>query len=322
MIMPGRNGNSNSYRYGFNGQENDNEISNVQGANTTAAYWEYDSRLGRRWNIDPVFKPWQSTYSCLSNSPISRIDPHGDDDYFDSEGNLIKRTKKGANIYVQTAEGNVLLTELPLNSATNRQTVLNIIGYYGSLVGITFQPEGSDQNKGMGRLGMDVHPSGKGSDIAPAWTERTDDDPRGGGNTYINKAGGKICSYFYNYHNLKSALKHENTHRYAHYADETNFGHAQVYLEQIADWDFGLATKDFQIGILGSASKYLRDAAFDIARDGGNLDDIRELVVKFNKESKRLGYEFILTESPYGDDKKLTQFYIEVKEIKKIEKKE
>ena len=37
-----------SYRYGFGGQENDNEINSLSGSKTTAEFWEYDSRLGRR----------------------------------------------------------------------------------------------------------------------------------------------------------------------------------------------------------------------------------------------------------------------------------
>ena len=41
-----------SYRYGFNGQEKDNEIYGTGNLNT-AEYWEYDARIGRRWNVDP-----------------------------------------------------------------------------------------------------------------------------------------------------------------------------------------------------------------------------------------------------------------------------
>lgn len=41
-----------SYRFGFNGQEKDDEMSG-EGNTNTAEYWEYDARLGRRWNIDP-----------------------------------------------------------------------------------------------------------------------------------------------------------------------------------------------------------------------------------------------------------------------------
>jgi RHS repeat-associated protein len=66
------------YRYGFGGQEKDDEISG-EGNNYTAEFWQYDPRLGRRWNIDPLtFKyPWQSPYSAFNNNPIFFNDPLG-----------------------------------------------------------------------------------------------------------------------------------------------------------------------------------------------------------------------------------------------------
>ena len=68
---------SGGYRFGFNTQEKTDEISGL-GNHTTALYWEYDSRLGRRWNLDP--KPNQSTslYNCNTNNPILFSDPNGD----------------------------------------------------------------------------------------------------------------------------------------------------------------------------------------------------------------------------------------------------
>ncbi len=61
--------------YKFNaGSEKDDEI--FIGA-YTAEYWEYDSRLGRRWNVDPVVKPWESGYACMNNNPIALVDPYG-----------------------------------------------------------------------------------------------------------------------------------------------------------------------------------------------------------------------------------------------------
>jgi hypothetical protein len=57
------------YRFGFNGQEKSDEISGA-GNHTTAQFWEYDPRLGRRWNLDPVPYPWQSSYSAFNNNPI------------------------------------------------------------------------------------------------------------------------------------------------------------------------------------------------------------------------------------------------------------
>ena len=75
MQMPGRTyQGSSAYRYGMNGQEKDDEI--FQGA-YTAEYWEYDSRIGRRWNIDPITYPSQSSYACFNNNPIKYADPMG-----------------------------------------------------------------------------------------------------------------------------------------------------------------------------------------------------------------------------------------------------
>ncbi len=66
------------YRYRFNGQEQDNEISGT-GNIMTAEFWEYDTRLGRRFNLDPVVKVFESPYSTFSNNPIWFIDIKGND---------------------------------------------------------------------------------------------------------------------------------------------------------------------------------------------------------------------------------------------------
>ncbi|MBC7413037.1 MAG: hypothetical protein H7331_11370 [Bacteroidia bacterium] len=76
--LKGRTFNGSGSRYGFNGQEKDDEI--VGSGNIyTAEFWEYDSRLGRRWNIDPVVKPWESSYATFADNPIYYDDPDGDD---------------------------------------------------------------------------------------------------------------------------------------------------------------------------------------------------------------------------------------------------
>ncbi len=67
-----------NYRFGFNGQEMDNEISGQTGTHTTAMFWEYDSRLGRRWNLDPKPQIGISDYACFGNNPIWFSDPLGD----------------------------------------------------------------------------------------------------------------------------------------------------------------------------------------------------------------------------------------------------
>lgn len=67
------------YRFGFNGKEKTNEISGI-GNHNTAEFWEYDTRLGRRWNVDFRFKekPNISPFATNSNNPIWYMDPLGD----------------------------------------------------------------------------------------------------------------------------------------------------------------------------------------------------------------------------------------------------
>jgi hypothetical protein len=76
---------SGGYRYGFNGQEKSDEI--FEGS-TTALFWQYDSRLGRRWNLDPKPTIGISDYAVNGNNPIIFIDPLGD-----------FKTKFGAKVY-------------------------------------------------------------------------------------------------------------------------------------------------------------------------------------------------------------------------------
>lgn len=69
-----------SSRYGFNGQEKSDEISGA-GNSYTAEFWQYDPRIGRRWNVDPVVKDDESPYMTFGNNPIVMIDPNGADWY-------------------------------------------------------------------------------------------------------------------------------------------------------------------------------------------------------------------------------------------------
>jgi hypothetical protein len=77
MLMPGRKYQAAGelYRNGFNGQEKSDDVT---AGNYTAKYWEYDSRIGRRWNRDPVLNISESGYACFGNNPIYYSDPNGD----------------------------------------------------------------------------------------------------------------------------------------------------------------------------------------------------------------------------------------------------
>lgn len=99
------------YRYGFNGQEKD-----VDNGNDiyTAQFWEYDSRIGRRWNLDPKPTTGFSEYTVFSNNPISLTDPLGDTTNFvDKNNNLVKHVEDGSNaVFKQTGSGTDLHYEL------------------------------------------------------------------------------------------------------------------------------------------------------------------------------------------------------------------
>ncbi len=67
-------GSSAKYKFGFNGQEMSNEVKGL-GNSYTAEFWEYDPRIGRRWNIDPVYK--HSPYEAYGGNQFSFQTPMG-----------------------------------------------------------------------------------------------------------------------------------------------------------------------------------------------------------------------------------------------------
>ena len=79
-----------NYRFGFNGQEKDNEIKGI-GNSLDFKFRGYDSRLGRWLSVDPLAAkyPTLSPYNFVGNTPIQAIDPDGKDIYilFYSSGN-------------------------------------------------------------------------------------------------------------------------------------------------------------------------------------------------------------------------------------------
>ncbi len=58
----------------MNGQEKDFDI---HAGATTAEFWEYDARIGRRWNVDPVVVYRESSYLAFGNCPIYYKDIKG-----------------------------------------------------------------------------------------------------------------------------------------------------------------------------------------------------------------------------------------------------
>ncbi|MCW8896572.1 MAG: hypothetical protein OQJ96_05995 [Flavobacteriales bacterium] len=92
------NGCVNSYRYGFNGQEMDDEIFGSMGTSYDLGARMYNSRLGRMFSTDPWTEKyaWQSPYAYHRNSPIANIDWKGFGDPPAKEKKEIKKSFKKA----------------------------------------------------------------------------------------------------------------------------------------------------------------------------------------------------------------------------------
>jgi RHS repeat-associated protein len=78
MQMPGRGFSSGSYRFGFNGKENDNEVKG-DGDQQNYGLRIYDPRLGKFLSVDPLTKkyPWYTPYQFAGNKPIQFLDLDG-----------------------------------------------------------------------------------------------------------------------------------------------------------------------------------------------------------------------------------------------------
>ena len=123
MAMPGRQYTqpNSSYRYGFNGKENDKDISE---GGQDYGLRIYDARVGRFYSVDPVFKeyPWNSTYAFAENDVIRSIDldgleKHVVSNYYNKEG-VLTRTVVGMVNNTKTKE----LVNMQLLRANSRIT--------------------------------------------------------------------------------------------------------------------------------------------------------------------------------------------------------
>jgi RHS repeat-associated protein len=78
-LLPKRHGSSDDYRYGFQGQEKDDEIKDSPGSSINYKYRMHDPRVGRFFAMDPLVKkyPWYSPYQFSGNTPIMSTELEG-----------------------------------------------------------------------------------------------------------------------------------------------------------------------------------------------------------------------------------------------------
>jgi RHS repeat-associated protein len=78
MLVPNRHGSSESYRYGFQGQEKDDEVKG-EGNSLNYTFRMHDARVGRFFSTDPLYReyPWNSPYAFSENRVLDMIELEG-----------------------------------------------------------------------------------------------------------------------------------------------------------------------------------------------------------------------------------------------------
>ncbi|GAA0874324.1 hypothetical protein GCM10009118_07320 [Wandonia haliotis] len=96
MLMSDRHGSTGEYRYGFQGQEKDDEVKG-EGNSVNYKYRMHDPRVGRFFAVDPLTKdyPWNSPYAFSENRVISHVELEGleKEFYMDAMDNAKERAK-------------------------------------------------------------------------------------------------------------------------------------------------------------------------------------------------------------------------------------
>jgi RHS repeat-associated protein len=105
------------YRFGFNGQEKDNEVAG-EGNSYDFGARIYDSRLGRWMSTDPLQQnyPGMSPYNFVGNMPIIAVDPDGQRIRIKGTRQYRRQVKVAIAIMRQTDAGNQVYKALKRSS--------------------------------------------------------------------------------------------------------------------------------------------------------------------------------------------------------------
>ncbi|CAM1368151.1 hypothetical protein TXIAM_370215 [Tenacibaculum xiamenense] len=125
MLVPNRHGQADSYRYGFQGQEKDDEVKG-EGNSINYKYRMHDSRVGRFFSSDPLEKkyPHNSAYAFSENRVIDGRELEG-------------LEYRHFQVYGTGSDGSVhfqMVLDGDVQKKTYANTILNWTGGFGGLV--------------------------------------------------------------------------------------------------------------------------------------------------------------------------------------------
>ena len=296
QIMSGRSYKSDVYRYGFGGQEKTPELNP---AHTTALYWEYDGRLGRRWNLDPVKKPWQSDYATFSDNPIWKIDPKGDDDFFDTSGNFLGHTDTEFNYIrvinadqtLSSAQENIpnntkLVSQFDYNKDSNRDMLISIANYYSS----------NTIHKNIGLIDVDPTDAGASAYTNPRTKEIS-----------LVVIEGKINKSHNISDQLISSLIHEDVHTTQDLTKYNKSFEVPAIMAEVNSPTFGKTTTEFKQAMFSYATSSMNTALY---RGQMTIESVENSIKMFN-DSKLGEYGFM----NYNKDNNQVEFSLMLPEV-------
>ncbi|WP_348822509.1 RHS repeat-associated core domain-containing protein [Flavobacterium aestuarii] len=118
MLVPNRHADSYTYRYGFQGQEMDNELKG-EGNSLNYTFRMHDPRIGRFFAIDPLFKdyPHNSPYAFSENRIMDAVELEGREAFF-IHGTIIS----GLGIFM-FEKRNMIVEKLPTILGNNTKNI-------------------------------------------------------------------------------------------------------------------------------------------------------------------------------------------------------
>ncbi len=197
----------------------------------------YDAAIISWPTMDPLCEKYYSIspYVYCHNNPIRSIDINGKADYFTTSGSFIKTDNNNDDpyIYIQTADGNVKLSDYTFaKGEKGLRPMMRIAYYYYNLI---------DGNIKGSTIGVDArHLKGTNSQTL-AYTE----------NNHIRLMvhNGKFGKDLEQIYNMRSTLQHE----VYHYNDKKKLDGYEVrtIISQMNDSDFSKTSASYKAGVAG-----------------------------------------------------------------------
>lgn len=310
MLLVGRNWEIGSeYRYGFQGIEK-----NINAGLDFyfADYRPYNQKLARWISIDPLYKSYVTNYCAFSNSPITRVDPRGDDDYFDIDGNYVGSDNKVTNhIWILKSNNIIAANDFYVIQKDGSKLVdpkYQDQEYAFKPSAFYYAENKSDPNNGgtntkaiaynnmrlkkiLGYYFVEPILTGKIDETAAAYYSKEENQFY-----YAINKNGKISFCFDNADDLKSVIcDHEDIHKEDHKNPKftmTFLRHAEIYVNQIQSDQFTNTTEMFQRAmIIGAVDRYF-SAYYDVGDLGNAIDNL-------NKVLREQGIHYQVTDVTY-----------------------